>query len=360
MKAGWERYRTCQDKKPAGQIRKEMALSRRYWGCEPLFYYRYNLFRSDATLTEEALLNYIPAFFFHRLLIAPYYENKFRGIIDNKNVLAAFYQGLDIHHPKTLGFLSEGGAYDARMLPLSPAGLVEQLNHSGAEKVFLKPSDGIGGKGIALFTRTSTGYQTSDNQHLSPEMLAQYMREHDAILQQGVNQHTALAQIYDGSVNTLRIITENFAGQPRIVAALLRIGHSGSYVDNFSRGGIALGIDQETGQAYPEASLETAERITHHPDTQYRFGDFQVPDWPAIKSFVLRCCQQFNYFPHLGWDIALTDEGPLVIEQNIDIGPDLPQMALGGLRKAYRIADPQDYWRQTARERVATLEKYAL
>jgi len=360
MKEGLERYQACQNKKPAGQIRKEMALSRNYWGCEPLFYYRHNLYRQDAILTEEEVLDYIPAFFFHRLLIAPYYDNKLRGIVDNKNVLAALYQGLAIPHPKTSGFISEGGTYDADMLPLSPADLVTDLNQSGAERIFLKPSDGLGGQGITLFVRTGDGYRTPDGQPLDPEMIAQYAQEHNGIFQEGVQQHAALDQIYAGSVNTLRIITHKFDGQPRIIAALLRIGHSGAYIDNFSQDGIALGIDLETGQAYEKASLQTAEKITHHPDTNYVFKNFSVPNWPAVKAFVIQCCHQFNTFPHLGWDIALTDEGPLVIEQNIDIGPDLPQMALGGMRKAYRIDDPQRYWRMTGKERLALWEKYAL
>lgn len=360
MKAGWERYRACTDKKPASQIRKEMSLARQYWGCEPLFYYRYNFFRSDAILTEENLLDYIPAFFFHRLLMAPYYDNKYRGIIDNKNILSAFYQGLGILHPKTLGFISEGGIYSADMLPLSPANFIALLNQTGSDKVFLKRSDGIGGKGITLLVKTGTGYQTQNGQQLTAKMIAQYAQQHNGIFQEGVQQLKALNQIYSGSINTLRVITENIGGHPRIVAALLRIGHSGSYVDNFSQGGIALGIDLETGQAYEKATLETADKITHHPDTHYPFKDFSVPDWPMVKDFVLQCCHQFIYFPHLGWDIALTEEGPLVIEQNIDIGPDLPQMALGGLRKAYHIDDPQRYWHKTARERVALWEKYAL
>ncbi len=85
-----------------------------------------------------------------------------------------------------------------------------------------------------------------------------------------------------------------------------------------------------------------------------------MPNWPAFKSFVLECCLKLSLFPHLGWDIALTEEGPLIIEQNIDIGPDLPQMALGGLRQAYNIDDPIAYWRQSSKERVAELEKYSL
>ncbi len=79
------------------------------------------------------------------------------------------------------------------------------------------------------------------------------MEKRNYIIQTGVKQAAALNEIYPDSINTFRIITENFSGQPRIVAALLRIGQSGSYVDNFTQGGIALGIDLESGQALKQA-----------------------------------------------------------------------------------------------------------
>ncbi len=121
--------------------------------------------------------------------------------------------------------------------------------------------------------------------------------------QTGVKQAAALNEIYPDSANTFRIITENFSGQPRIVAALLRIGQSGSYVDNFTQGGIALGIDLESGQALEQGSLEVQK---DQPSSRHKFpfSDFTVPNWPAFKSFVLECCQKLSLFPHLGWDIA--------------------------------------------------------
>lgn len=358
MNAGMERYAACEDKKSPAQMRKEIRLSQKFWGCYPLFYYRYNLYRAEAQLSEEALLNYIPAFFFHRLLIAPFYENKYRGLVDNKIVSSWLYQGLGIPHPESIAHSIDGIAYDSNLKQIRPSDLIDILNQSEADSIFIKPSDGIGGKGILRASRMDGNYRLSSGDWLSEQILAQYMKERNYIFQAGVKQVAALDQIYPGSLNTFRIITENFSGKPRIAAALLRIGQTGSYVDNFTQGGIALGIDLETGQAYEHGSLETAEKITHHPDTHFRFADFTVPNWTAVKTFLLECCQKLSFFPHLGWDIALTEKGPLVIEQNIDIGPDLPQMALGGLRQAYKIHDPMRYWRQSAKERVALLEKY--
>jgi hypothetical protein len=50
-------------------------------------------------------------------------------------------------------------------------------------------------------------------------------------------------------------------------------------------------------------------------------------------------------FTYLGWDIALTKEGPLAIETNLGFGLDLYQVSLGGLREAFGIENPKFYWK---------------
>ena len=58
------RFKKCDNKKPKSRVRKEMNLYKRFWGCYPLHYYRYDLYRKDKELSESKLLNYIPEFFF--------------------------------------------------------------------------------------------------------------------------------------------------------------------------------------------------------------------------------------------------------------------------------------------------------
>jgi hypothetical protein len=51
------------------------------------------------------------------------------------------------------------------------------------------------------------------------------------------------------------------------------------------------------------------------------------------------------FFTHLGWDIALTREGPVAIEVNLGPGIEGLQIACGGLRKVFQIEDPDYYWK---------------
>ena len=61
-------------------------------------------------------------------------------------------------------------------------------------------------------------------------------------------------------------------------------------------------------------------------------------------NFTLKCAAKLPQFTYLGWDIALTEQGPIVIETNLEFGIDLYQIALGGLKEAFEISDPKKYW----------------
>jgi hypothetical protein len=50
-------------------------------------------------------------------------------------------------------------------------------------------------------------------------------------------------------------------------------------------------------------------------------------------------------FPYLGWDIALTNDGPIAIETNQGFGIDGVQPLINGLRKVIKIDDPMFYWK---------------
>ena len=42
-KSAVKRYKYCTDKKPKRQIRAEIAICKKFWGCYPLHYFRYDL-----------------------------------------------------------------------------------------------------------------------------------------------------------------------------------------------------------------------------------------------------------------------------------------------------------------------------
>lgn len=153
-------------------------------------------------------------------------------------------------------------------------------------------------------------------------------RQH-MIFQPVVVQHDALARLNPSSVNTIRINTLRTGDQVDSHVAVLRVGRAGAIVDNAAAGGLCVGIDMATGQVAQFARTKPAvstRLFEHHPDTGVAFGSIAVPFWPDVLELVRRGARAMAPLRSLGWDVAVTPEGPIVIETNAAWAPEVFQL----------------------------------
>ncbi len=345
MKEALWKYKHCSQKKPSGQIKKETEALRKYWGCYPLHYFRYGLYRTDKNLPMETLLDYIPEFFFYRLFLSYYDDDKYSIILNDKNIMEELFRAVNIAQPDTLAKIINGGLYDREQQPLYFEDLQEKLAAKGYKRIFLKPVDGQGGYGIKVFHLNHENRYMCGGHDLWDTISEIQKNKRDFILQKGIIQHPELAAIYPNSVNTFRIATENIGGEVRIVCSVLRMGKDGREVDNACQDGIVLGIDIDGGKCRDYAITERGAVFFSHPDTRFGFKGHTFTHWDEIKTFAIESARKLPQFTYLGWDIALTSEGPAAIETNMGFGLDLYQMSLGGLRDNFRITEPEKYWK---------------
>ena len=71
-------------------------------------------------------------------------------------------------------------------------------------------------------------------------------------------------------------------------------------------------------------------RFDRHPDTGAVFAEVTVPFWDEVRDITARAAPALP-LGSLGWDVALTPEGPVLIEANYSWGIDTMQMGWGGL-----------------------------
>ncbi len=134
-----------------------------------------------------------------------------------------------------------------------------------------------------------------------------------------ISQHSLLNEIYPKCVHTVKIWTLKIPRKgPLIFAAVLRIGTGLSGVDNFdNHGNLAAAINIKDGRAGECVNYFGERNITRHPQTNQVISGIRLPFWKNIKKlalFLADCCEGVNF---VGWDIAITDKGPIVIEGNI-------------------------------------------
>lgn len=147
--------------------------------------------------------------------------------------------------------------------------------------------------------------------------LFKILKEGSYLIQQAVNQSDELNAIYPNAVNTLRIVTTYNNGQPIVFSSVLRVGTNQSgNIDNWAMGGIAVGINngrlRRDGLYKPSYGTKT----DIHPDTGFLFSDYKLSQYMDAEKIACKAHEQFNNVHSIGWDIACTDEGPVIIEGN--------------------------------------------
>ncbi|KPV39014.1 hypothetical protein AN478_11845 [Thiohalorhabdus denitrificans] len=93
-------------------------------------------------------------------------------------------------------------------------------------------------------------------------------------------------------------------------------------VDNFSRGGVACGVDPERGvlgRGVTEPGLYARDVHDRHPVTGKRLEGVRVPFWEDLKELTVELTEAVPGLRYAGWDIFVSPEGPKVIEGNGDV-----------------------------------------
>lgn len=337
MKMALQRYKECEYKKPMKQIKKEIALCKKHWGFYPFHYFRYNLYKRDKDLQQKELLNYVPEFYFYNLFINKNYNEKYSVLLSDKNLTECLFRSRNIKQPETIGKIIDGNLYDIFLNYLQYNELSEKLNKRKSDKIFIKPANGYGGSGIYIFNRKKDYFINKAGNILDEKFLQDISTKNNYIIQYGLKQQEDISRIYDKSINTFRIATENIEGKVRVVCATLRFGKDGREVDNSGQDGIIVGINEFNGKCKEFAVTEQEDIYYKHPDSGFEFKNINLKQWSDLKRFAEESARKLPEFTYIGWDIALTDEGPLAIEANLEFGLDHFQVTLGGVKEKFRI-----------------------
>lgn len=167
-----------------------------------------------------------------------------------------------------------------------------------------------------------------------------------------VRQTSQFAAFNPTSVNTVRFMTALYPdGEVRIIATFIKIGRAGKQVDNAGAGGnVDVCVDVETGRLENAILFEGWDKIRDvdvHPDSGVRLKGEVIENWAAIKEEVRGFQRAFPYCKVAGWDIAITDEGPVALEVN-DFWDRTGQLFI---RRGWRneIRDCHAAWKKTGK-----------
>lgn len=131
-----------------------------------------------------------------------------------------------------------------------------------------------------------------------------------------------------GALCTFRVITFKLPNEKaQHYSSALRMPTGNSEVDNFEAGGIAAGIDSTGRLKSATGKYGSNSYIDTHPDTDYRIKGEILTCWKQVIDLAKRSHDLISNAYSIGWDIAWTDRGAIIIEANTCWSSDLIQMA---------------------------------
>jgi len=270
-------------------------------------------------------------YYFPELLYIPEFERfmnielEYPQVLRDKNFLPLIASSVGVKMPRTL-FSCTAGLYrdgDARVIRREQAlSLLENIGPA-----FVKPTVETGqGKSCCIIEmRGGVDVRTGKS---AGQLLAELGS--DFALQEIARCHESLRAIYDGCLNSFRVITYRWRDEIIHMPLILRFGQGGAYLDNFHAGGMLVGVTDE-GILLENAFVEFENGFRAHPDTGLVFKGHRIAHVPEMIQAALQMHEAVPQIGCVNWDFTVDDQGePLLIEANTMGGsPWAIQMAHG-------------------------------
>lgn len=188
-----------------------------------------------------------------------------------------------------------------------------------SSRIIYKPIDGIGGADIKTFNLAD------GDVHAVYEELSKLP---DGVVEEFIKQHHKINEFGNSSVNTVRVVTivtreetpEGVKKNVDIAYVAFRIGQGSSVVDNLHSGGCSVVVDKDTGIVISNGADLIGNYYERHPDSGLKYKGFEIPYFEEIKKFVYEACQLEMVEGNIGWDIAISETGPVLVEVNVGPG----------------------------------------
>jgi hypothetical protein len=221
-------------------------------------------------------------------------------------------------------------------LPVA-ATLAEDLPE-GIDGLIVKPQYGSKGKGVRRFERGDDGawVATDGSERMEPSALPQWVARQGAagfLVQERLRTEPALLPLSPGALPTLRVTTcLDERGVPEVADVALRLSMAADRAaDNFNADNLvcAVAAHGELGPALRRVA-GGFEELAAHPTTRAPIAGERLAAIEAARTLAITAHEPLaDGFTVIGWDIGLTDKGPVLIEGNWNPGYNVMQLVHG-------------------------------
>jgi len=323
---------------PIKQFREIISL---FFGASKLGsneYYAAGLFRSDLTKAQKKQFVGAKSNLTLNTRLSPNNIASISDFLDNKVLYPALLETLGLSTTTLQAVVSNTHGFGELKTLRSIEAIEGFLLNEAKYPLFGKPVEGSKSVGTALFSSLDPKAQiiilgngkTTPVSELAREIFTEFSGGY--VFQTAVIQHDAVNAVVGSAIGTVRVVTLMQDGAPQVLYTVWKIPAPDAMSDNFWQNGSMIAeIDITSGEIkqVKRGSGMNVEQIETHPVSGVPLAGFTLPHWEDVLALAKKCHSLTPENGILGWDIAITPDGPLVIECNTSPFHTLYQMASG-------------------------------
>jgi hypothetical protein len=254
----------------------------------------------------------------------------------NKLLWETILTGAGLRVPKTLAVYEKLGRGGGVPILQNKAALADFLSQPSNIPVFCKPVTGVYSIGAFRIDAFDGKSAVINDQWEKPiDEIALYFEtigKKGYLLQRPLSPHKKLLSITGNSISTLRFILRMDGGTPCLMRCVLKVPAKGEVADNFWRPQAQLcAVEIESGKITAIITNEDGNHFstaTGNMDGCLVTG-FEIPDFQATIKLLTAAARHFPAIRTQSWDVAVTNDGPVLMELNFGGDLGLVQLAHG-------------------------------
>lgn len=307
-------------------------------------YFQYRLF--DPTLSFDEKRRYLPDTpWANAQLWSRFTPEQYGSLYANKLIFNRFFSAVGLPVAKIFGIYDPlvGRTGDGGSLR-SAADLRNWLPGVAHEGFVFKAIEGVRGHSILVFegpsAEESGKFATLAGDLYDAEGLVAFandttlLKRHRPysnrgafLLEERIRPHPTLAEFIGPTLCSVRFQTIIAVdGTAKIIAAVFKLQPKPVGVDHLIYGAVGCWVDLDSGALVTGRTRDGLGDTYLIPGTERSFIGFRLPDWENAKDLALRAAAAFPWARSIGWDVAISGNGPVLIEGNEEWSPSLIQM----------------------------------
>lgn len=296
-------------------------------------YYLYKFHKKNKNINE--IYRYIPNSLWVDHIWHKMNDKRWEQILQNKWLFHNYYKSLGLPVTNVYAYLCRKGGVAAGNRSFSSFNcLLEYIYELKPESLVVKPVNGGNGHFVYVFVELVytqekiTGKTVSGKEYNLKSVIENILRHKryaGVIIEEKLEQVEFFKKLNPSTINTIRLLTFfRKEGNVELLYGTVRQGRKGSEVDNFSKGGFDRGVDVINGFILTGGRIlgdgKRLQDIVTNPDTGEPLKESKIPMWEQIVNTIREFAKATPFARIVGWDIALTANGPVIIEGNPDAG----------------------------------------